>query len=1292
MLNRITWLLVLSLWLSHVHAIHSSIGIDGGGSSYGINFSLDGIVDKSLTLPQESVTNQTYLVDLDPTQITTNGNTLDEVETTIRYCLGEQKSLDKEYFVRIDIGDAVWESSNLYLYVEENAAKQFILQSELDVDGDGAPNVLRTEAGTNGGNVVIFSLPGQWKMEAGTCMVLGSDGYETSDGEIINTAGNPTILLKEGASGVHLYATVYETISAALNKDTVNVNETDNAFIEVVPQFTFNIIQTAEVTIDASQPEQLIDIGNADDILTSDNISDTLAAAATYQIKNNFEKIEDSILFNTNFSLNWTLKPSQGIDNVSGFIELDGDARSTVNNQKSFTVSSTSNQLYMTTGGNDLPSNNPSFEDDIVLSFDGNQEITAQSWTLAVDMVYMVDQNSQNASLYGASDAIFKTVIATPEYISSPTAFGTLYFSDNQQKLSITAKNASLLIESPEITGSDKDYFHFDTTLFPLSISTSISFGIALSCEPSTTSNRTATLTLSSNDPSLPQVSYTLVCNRGTAGYSSVPDVGETLAIKDALGTPSSTTLTISEVGNATLVISNPTVVGTDANRFSWAFGNNTTAIPDGGTPLSLHVQCTPSATLAESAQLQLDTNDTTQPTVSYPLLCAALDTNQPPQDITLSAAEIATNAPAGTVVGDFTTIDPDLDDKHTYQLLQNSLNAFRIEGNQLIYNGNIDSAGQTLTANIQVQTTDSKGETFAKNFAITINPVVNTNNAPTDISLSSTSIPVETPSGSTIGIFTTTDPDPTDSHTYRLVTDTSGFFVVSGDSLLLSGTANLAGLGDSQFNITVETQDTGGLTYEETFTINIIGTSEFTGLLTRPATGETGQTLTIHAPERFTLEGVIQPRANHVGSEARISVDYTWFPPNGGNGLVFHSVLYEAAILETRMEFTLLENFLIVGMVGDFQAELGYELTNGEKFSASIANLTVEANRSPTTLNLSNTTVLETSTVGTVIGNLSCEDADLNEHFTYGLVSGDAVFKVVDDTLQVANEHGLNWGINDSFDITLRCRDTFGGFVDQDFTIQVTPSDNEEFNISLNNDVLWENSLRGLLIGRLIVNSKYPGQAWFELSDDADGRFMVLDDLLLVNDSQLLDYEMANEHTITVYAELYNGFASGTQTFNLTLLNQIDVGIDGHVFDIAANSELEPAQFNADREVEVNLTYYPDSEHLGQEAEIFAVINVQQETQVTLLILSKEGTFIPWLSGDFADLQALKQDTLNSQENLMLWQGTWVSTGIGNGIIDVYIGYRLLNSDTLYYTLHPFTFEVSAGANDPTQLEPIQP
>lgn len=125
-------------------------------------------------------------------------------------------------------------------------------------------------------------------------------------------------------------------------------------------------------------------------------------------------------------------------------------------------------------------------------------------------------------------------------------------------------------------------------------------------------------------------------------------------------------------------------------------------------------------------------------------------DNDNPPTDITLSASSIDENVAPNTIVGSFTTTDPD-GGSFTYTLVpgtNDNNNAFTISGNQLQINNSPDY--ETLSSyRIRVRTTDSSNLSYAKDFTITIN---NLNDAPilndTVVSLASLKVNSGTPSG----------------------------------------------------------------------------------------------------------------------------------------------------------------------------------------------------------------------------------------------------------------------------------------------------------------------------------------------------------------------------------------------------------------------------------------------------------------------------------------------------------------------------------------------------------------
>ncbi|MBC6477212.1 MAG: SBBP repeat-containing protein [Hormoscilla sp. GM7CHS1pb] len=114
---------------------------------------------------------------------------------------------------------------------------------------------------------------------------------------------------------------------------------------------------------------------------------------------------------------------------------------------------------------------------------------------------------------------------------------------------------------------------------------------------------------------------------------------------------------------------------------------------------------------------------------------------NEGPTDIDLSNNSIDENVAPNTVVGTFSTTDPDTGDTFTYQLVAGTgdtdNSAFTIDGDQLRINSSPDFETQS-SYSILVQSTDPGGLSYSENLTININ---NVNEGPTDIDLSNNSI-----------------------------------------------------------------------------------------------------------------------------------------------------------------------------------------------------------------------------------------------------------------------------------------------------------------------------------------------------------------------------------------------------------------------------------------------------------------------------------------------------------------------------------------------------------------------
>src|SRR6185369_3086361 len=148
--------------------------------------------------------------------------------------------------------------------------------------------------------------------------------------------------------------------------------------------------------------------------------------------------------------------------------------------------------------------------------------------------------------------------------------------------------------------------------------------------------------------------------------------------------------------------------------------------------------------------------------TVSMTVTCV----NDPPTDIVLSKSDVDENQPINTVVGTFSTTDPDVGDPHTYTLVggagSTDNGSFNISGSQLrtsaVFNFEVKSS-----YSIRVRTTDSGALFFEKIFTITVNdlpeaPVANNNTYDT---IGNTELRVDRPAGTTPNVPVTSPASP---------------------------------------------------------------------------------------------------------------------------------------------------------------------------------------------------------------------------------------------------------------------------------------------------------------------------------------------------------------------------------------------------------------------------------------------------------------------------------------------------------------------------------------------------
>ncbi|MDZ8184151.1 MAG: SBBP repeat-containing protein [Nostoc sp. ChiSLP02] len=275
-------------------------------------------------------------------------------------------------------------------------------------------------------------------------------------------------------------------------------------------------------------------------------------------------------------------------------------------------------------------------------------------------------------------------------------------------------------------------------------------------------------------------------------------------------------------------IIANLTTIDPDtSNTFTYSLvtgtgdTDNDAFIIDGN---SLKIKNSPDFETKSTYNLRVRTIDSDGLSLEKSLTIAIKNVNEAPVNLTLSATIVNENVAAGTIIGDFTTIDPDTGNTFTYKLISGTgdtdNDAFIIDGNTLKIKNSPNFETKSIY-NLRVRTTDNGGLSFEQPLTIAIKDV---NEAPTGLTLTATSVNENVPAGTNVGKFITTDPDTGNTFTYKLVSGTNDAdndaFIIDGNTLKIKNSPNFQ--TKSTYNLRVRTTDNGGLSLEQPLTVTV--------------------------------------------------------------------------------------------------------------------------------------------------------------------------------------------------------------------------------------------------------------------------------------------------------------------------------------------------------------------------------------------------------------------------------------------------------------------------------------
>jgi VCBS repeat-containing protein len=197
---------------------------------------------------------------------------------------------------------------------------------------------------------------------------------------------------------------------------------------------------------------------------------------------------------------------------------------------------------------------------------------------------------------------------------------------------------------------------------------------------------------------------------------------------------------------------------------------------------------------------------------------------NAAPTDIILNNSTVNENSPPGTQIGTLISVDAHSSSGFTYTLVGGTGStdnaSFTINGDRLLLNTAVNYEVKNAYS-VRIRTTDPGGLSYEEAFTISIN---NVNEAPTGINLSNNQINENSTIGTQVGTLASVDVDNTTGFTYSLVSGTgstdNASFTISGDKLLLAVSPDYE--TKNSYSVRVKTTDSGGLSYQEAFTIQV--------------------------------------------------------------------------------------------------------------------------------------------------------------------------------------------------------------------------------------------------------------------------------------------------------------------------------------------------------------------------------------------------------------------------------------------------------------------------------------
>ena len=537
--------------------------------------------------------------------------------------------------------------------------------------------------------------------------------------------------------------------------------------------------------------------------------------------------------------------------------------------------------------------------------------------------------------------------------------------------------------------------------------------------------------------------------------------------------------------------------------------------------------------TTSHTITVQVTEDDSSQTsTQTFTINLNNLDDTDPTQP-TLDNLTVDENAANDTVVGTLSSSDPDnIGTAFTFAITDDAGGRFKIVNDEVqVANSNLLDYESTTSHTITVRVTeDDSSQTSTQTFTINLNNLDDTD--PTQPTLDNLIVDENAANDTVVGTLSSSDPDNIGTaFTFAITDDAGGRFKIVNDEVQVANSNLLDYESTTSHTITVQvTEDDSSQTSTQTFTINLNNLDD---------TDPTQPTL-----DNLTID---ENAANDTVVGTLSSSD----PDNIGTAFTFAITDDAGGRFKIVNDEVQVANSNLLDYEDTTSHTITVRVTEDDSSQTSTQTFTINLNNlddtDPTQPTLDNLTVDENAANDTVVGTLSSSDPDgIGAAFTFAITDdAGGRFKIVNDEVQVANSNLLDYESTTSHTITVRVtEDDSSQTSTQTFTISLNNlDDTDPTQPTLDNLTVDENAANDTVVGTL--SSSDPDSIGtnftFAITDDAGGRFKIVNDEVQVANSNLLDYESTTSHTITVQVTEDDSTQTSTQTFTINLNNLDD-------------------------------------------------------------------------------------------------------------------------------------------------------